>query len=193
VLYFEVFPRTPVFLFFPKKRAPKISLKRCLGIVWGLGYPREAGRGRWVYLCHGRKKEEGMTSRGAFTGSSCASSTSLPTDGVRKVGAASNGESIRQPNGGPMLPEELRPAPGEGAWDQHAAAQRRLKPVEGGAAILLLHQPGCLIYSLQMKFRECTRRLARSGRVTRLLRSKPFASIRLISTSIRSLSRRTVR
>ena len=33
--------------------------------------------------------------------------------GVRKVGAASNGDSIREPNGGPMLPEELRPAPGE--------------------------------------------------------------------------------
>jgi hypothetical protein len=30
--------------------------------------------------------------------------------GVREVGAASNGDSIRQPNGGPMLPEELRPS-----------------------------------------------------------------------------------
>jgi hypothetical protein len=29
------------------------------------------------------------------------------------VGAASN-DSIREPNGGPMLPEKLRPAPGEG-------------------------------------------------------------------------------
>ena len=34
--------------------------------------------------------------------------------GVRKVGAASNCDRIRQPNDGPMLPEELRPAPGEG-------------------------------------------------------------------------------
>ena len=33
--------------------------------------------------------------------------------GVRQVGAASNGDRIREPNGGPMLPEELRPAPGE--------------------------------------------------------------------------------
>ena len=32
--------------------------------------------------------------------------------GVRNVGAASNGDSVREPNGGPMLPEELRPAPG---------------------------------------------------------------------------------
>ena len=29
---------------------------------------------------------------------------------VREVGAASNGDSIREPNGGPTLPEELRPA-----------------------------------------------------------------------------------
>jgi hypothetical protein len=29
------------------------------------------------------------------------------------VGAASNGDRIREPNGGPMLPEELRPAPSE--------------------------------------------------------------------------------
>ena len=36
--------------------------------------------------------------------------------GVRKVGAASNGDSIREPNGGPMLPEELRPAPSEGVY-----------------------------------------------------------------------------
>jgi hypothetical protein len=34
---------------------------------------------------------------------------------VRKVGAASNGDS-RPPNGGPMLPEEPRPAPGEGVY-----------------------------------------------------------------------------
>ena len=32
---------------------------------------------------------------------------------MRQVGAASNGDRIREPNGGPMLPEELRPAPGE--------------------------------------------------------------------------------
>ena len=36
--------------------------------------------------------------------------------GVRKVGSASSGDSIREPNGGPMLPEELRPAPGEGVY-----------------------------------------------------------------------------
>ena len=36
--------------------------------------------------------------------------------GVRKVGAPSNGDSIREPNGGPMLPEELRPVPGEGVY-----------------------------------------------------------------------------
>ena len=37
--------------------------------------------------------------------------------GVRKVGAASNGDStVREPNGGLMLPEELRPAPGEGVY-----------------------------------------------------------------------------
>jgi hypothetical protein len=32
---------------------------------------------------------------------------------VRQVGAAIDGDRIREPNGGPMLPEELRPAPGE--------------------------------------------------------------------------------
>ena len=32
---------------------------------------------------------------------------------MRQVGAASNGDRIREPNGGLMLPEELRPAPGE--------------------------------------------------------------------------------
>jgi hypothetical protein len=36
--------------------------------------------------------------------------------GVRKVGASSNGDSIRGPNDGPMLPEQLRPAPGEGVY-----------------------------------------------------------------------------
>ena len=35
-------------------------------------------------------------------------------NGVRKAGAASNDDSIREPNGGLMLPEELRPAPSEG-------------------------------------------------------------------------------
>ena len=33
--------------------------------------------------------------------------------GVRQVGAASDGDRVREPNGGPMLPEELRPAPCE--------------------------------------------------------------------------------
>ena len=33
--------------------------------------------------------------------------------GGRQVGAASDGDRIREPNGGPMLPEELRPAPSE--------------------------------------------------------------------------------
>ena len=32
---------------------------------------------------------------------------------VRQVVAASDGDRIREPNGGPMLPEELRPAPCE--------------------------------------------------------------------------------
>ena len=34
--------------------------------------------------------------------------------GVHKVGAPSNSDSIHEPDGGPMLPEELRPVPGEG-------------------------------------------------------------------------------
>ena len=42
--------------------------------------------------------------------------TKTGASGVRKVGAASNGDRIRQPNGGPMLPEELQPAPGEGVY-----------------------------------------------------------------------------
>ena len=33
--------------------------------------------------------------------------------GLRQVGAASDGDRVREPNGGPMLPEELRPAPCE--------------------------------------------------------------------------------
>ena len=33
--------------------------------------------------------------------------------GVRQVGAASDGDRVCEPNGGPMLPEELRPAPCE--------------------------------------------------------------------------------
>ena len=32
------------------------------------------------------------------------------------MGAASNGDSILQPNVGPMLPEELRPAPSEDVY-----------------------------------------------------------------------------
>ena len=41
-------------------------------------------------------------------------STETGAGGVRKVGSASNDDSIREPNGGPMLPEDVRPAPGEG-------------------------------------------------------------------------------
>ena len=54
----------------------------------------------------GRGLREKLEHRGpgAETGSS----------GLRKVGAASNGDSIREANGGPMLPEALRPAPGQG-------------------------------------------------------------------------------
>ena len=42
----------------------------------------------------------------------------LGAETVRKVGAARNRDSIRKPNGGPMLSEELRLAPGEGVYSR---------------------------------------------------------------------------
>ena len=53
-------------------------------------------------------------------------STETGAGGVRKVGAASNGDSIREPNAGPILPEELRPAPGEGVYSRLALARHFL-------------------------------------------------------------------
>ena len=53
-----------------------------------------------------REKRVARRGQGTETGAS----------GVRKVGATSIGDIIRKPNCGPMLPKELRPAPGEGAY-----------------------------------------------------------------------------
>ena len=55
-----------------------------------------------------REKRVDRRGRGTETGS----------NGVHKVSAASNCDSIREPHGGPMLPEELRPAPGQGVYSR---------------------------------------------------------------------------
>jgi hypothetical protein len=56
----------------------------------------------------GRVREKRVNRRGL--------GTETEASGMHEVGAVSNGDSIRQPNGGPMLPEELRPAQGEGVY-----------------------------------------------------------------------------